>query len=440
MKNLNRRAFLGTGLSGLAALPFLSNVLSRSVHAGGSDAAPRRLIVFYTPNEPIASEHWKPAGISDGDALTELPPVMASLEPHMQNLLMVGDLAMHTQAEETHGAGHVTLGHMLTGRLVSPYGTNAADYWGSGISVDQHIADALGVNALTLGVLSGGANGNSRMSYRGANQPVHPMARPDDVFDSLFADFELPPSELAALRGRRLSVLDRAAGDLRTLSDRLPREAADKLDVHLSLVRDLETKLEADTQLECTLPDAPASADYTANAMLPVTTQRQIDIMVQALACGITDVASLQVGTTGAGAITPLWPDVGLDINQDCHTLAHTWNDDAQQRQRRISLEAFFYSQFAYLLDQLAAIPEGAGSMLDNTLVLWTKHLGWGHRAEEMMFMLAGGVDSPLQPGRYIERPNAPHNQLLASVCDLMGTGDETFGDPAFGSGLLDLG
>ncbi len=440
MKTIDRRAFLGTGLAALGAVPFLSNALTRSVQAGGATETPRRLIVFYTPNEPIGRDHWKPEGIGDGDVLTGLRPTMASLEPHAQNLLMVGELAMHTQDAETHGAGHTTLGHMLTGRLVSPYGSSNAEFWASGPSVDQHVADALGVSALALGAHAGGANGNSRISYRGANQPVHPVARPDDAFDSLFADFELPESELAALRTRRLSVLDRAAGDLQTLSNRLPREAADKLDVHLTLVRELETKLESDMQLECEVPDAPPSANYDANENFPVTLQRQIDIMVQSLACGITDVASLQIGNTGAGNLTPLWPDIGIDINTDCHTLAHDWDDNNQLRDARIALETYYYDQFAYLLDQLASIPEGTGSMLDNTLVLWTKHLGYRHRAEDMLFMLAGGVAGPLNPGRYIERSGQPHNRLLTSVCNLMGLGDESFGDTNFGSGALDLG
>lgn len=435
----SRRALLGSGLAALGALPFLSRGLMGDALAGGALGPAKRLIVFFTPNEPVHPDHWKPEGISDGDALTSLRPMMESLEPHMQDILMLGEMEMHTRGAETHGAGHVGIGHMLTGRLVAPYGAGAPEFWASGVSVDQHIAQALGVDALTLGVRSGGANGNSRISYTGASQPVHPQTRPDQVFHSLFADFELPPSELAELRTRRLSVLDRVAGDLQGLSSRLPSEAAEKLDVHLTLVRELEQKLESDTALECDPGEGPGALDYEANENVPVATERQIDVMVQALSCGITDVASLQIGNSGAGNLTPLWTDSGLDYNTDCHTIVHDWANGPSQLERRLDLEALHFRQFAYLLDQLADVPEDGGTMLDNTLVLWTKNLGYGHNSSRMLHMLCGGASGSLQTGRYIERDGQGHNKLLTSVCNLMGVGDESFGDPQFGAGPLDL-
>ena len=437
--SISRRNILGGGLAALGALPFLAQGLARSVHAREGSGPAKRLIVYFTPNEPIHPDHWKPAGISHGDPLTAMRPMMASLEPHMQDILMIGEMEMKTREAETHGAGHVGIGHMLTGRLVEPNGANAANFWASGPSVDQHIASSLGTTALTLGVRCGSANGNNRISYTGVNQPVHPQTRPDAVFDSLFADFELPASELAALRARRLSVLDRSVGDLQSLQARLPAEAAQKLDAHLTHVRALEEKLSSDTAVECSPGEGPVPLDYDANANLPVTVTRQIDVMVQALACGITDVASLQVLNSGASSTTPLWPGVGLDINIDAHTVAHDWNKTDADLQRRLALETLFFDQFAYLLDQLASIPEDDGSMLDNTLILWTKNLGFGHQSSRMLHMLCGGAGGALQTGRYIEPQGEGHNRLLTSVCNLMGLDDTSFGDTTFGNGALDL-
>lgn len=437
--HLSRRALLGSGLTALGALPFLSRGLMREALAKNGEGPAKRLIVFFTPNESVHPDHWKPAGISDGDPLTSLRPMMESLEPHMQDMLMIGEMEMLTRGAETHGAGHVGIGHMLTGRLVAPYGSGAPEFWASGASVDQHIAQSLGVDALTLGVRCGGANGNSRISYTGASQPVHPQTRPDLAFDSLFSDFKLPPSELAELRTRRLSVLDRVAGDLQGLSSRLPSEAADKLDVHLTLVRELEQKLAADTALECEPGEGPPTLDYDSNANVPVATRRQIDVMVQALSCGITDVASLQIGNSGAGSLTPLWPDEDIDYNTDCHTIVHDWAIGPSQLERRLALEAVHFRQFAYLLDKLGTTPEGEGVMLDNTLVLWTKNLGYGHNSSRMLHMLCGGACGGLETGRYIERDGQGHNKLLSSVCNLMGVEQESFGDTQFGQGSLDL-
>lgn len=438
MPRITRRGLLGGAGAAALSVPFISSLASRSLRAAEGDAA-KRLIVFFTPNEPIDRDHWLPE--TSGTQLTGLPPMMAALAPHMGQMVMVGDLEMKTREIETHGAGHVGIGHMLTGRTVAPYGSGNAEFWGSGISVDQHVADALGVDALTLGARPGGANGNSRISYRGASQPVHPMTRPDDAFASLFADATLPPDELAALRARRLSILDRVSGDLQGLQTQLPGEAAQKLGIHLDLVRDLETKLATDVAITCEPGEIPGGVDYESNASFPLAARRQIDVMVQALACGLTDVASLQLSNSGAGDITPLWTDEGLDINLDCHTIAHEYNQtgSATAVANRVALETFFFDIFGYLLDELAAIPEGDGTVLDNSLVLWTKNLGFNHSGREMLYILAGGAGGALQAGRFASFPDVSHNDLLVSVCNLMGLPDTSFGDPELCNGPLAL-
>ncbi|MCX4241198.1 DUF1552 domain-containing protein [Paraliomyxa miuraensis] len=439
----SRRGFLsGAAAASAMSLPFLSSLLGRSAKAADGAHA-KRLVVFFTPNEPIDRDHWKPAGNGSAFPLTSLPTMMSGLEAHRDDLVLVGDLEMKTRDVEAFGAGHVGIGHMLTGRTVSPYGSGNAEFWASGISVDQHVANHLGVNALTLAARPGGANGNSRISYTGANQPVHPLTRPDDAFDSLFADATLPADELAALRGRRLSVLDRVAGDLDGIKAQLPGEARSKLDVHLELVRDLELQLTEDKGVTCEPVAIPGGVDYESNAAFPTTARRQIDLLVQALACGLTDVASLQLSNSGAGDLTPLWAGEGLDINLDCHTIAHDYNQNPSgaATTRRVQLETFFFDMFAYLLDGLAAIPEGpdGGRLLDDTVVLWCKNLGYNHSGREMLYILAGGAGGALQTGRFVSLPGRPHNDLLVSVCNLMGMDDTSFGDPDLCTGALPL-
>lgn len=438
LPKITRRGLLGGAGAAALSMPLLSSLATRTLRAAEGDAG-KRLIVFFTPNEPIDRDHWLPQ--TSGTELTGLAPMMASLEPHMSDLLMVGDLAMKTRDIEPFGGGHIGIGHMLTGRTVTPYGTGNYEFWASGISVDQYIADALGVEALTLAARPGGANGNCRISYRGDSQPVHPMSRPDDAFAALFADATLPPDELAALRARRLSILDRVAGDLDGLAARLPGEAKAKLEVHLGLVRDLEEKLASDVAVTCDPTGVPGGVDYGTNAAFPLAARRQIDVLVQAVSCGLTDVASLQLSNTGASDLTPLWPDEGLSINLDCHTIAHEYNQNgsAQAVADREALETLFFELFAYLLDGLAAIPEGDGTVLDNSLVLWTKSIGYDHSGKEMLYILAGGAAGALETGRFVSLPGVAHNDLLVSVCNLMGLPDTSFGDPDLCNGPLSL-
>lgn len=434
---IGRRRFLG----GLGAGAMLAPLVGSLARAGEIGPAPR-LLVFFTPNEPIAREHWHPGGAGNEFALDmPLRPMMQSLDPFRADMLMIGDMKMRTRDLDNFGGGHVGMGHMLTGHINVPYGEQNYEFWAGGISVDQHIANALDCDALTLAVSPGGNSGNGRMSYSGRNQPVHPTTRPDDAFDALFADALLPADELALLRARRLSVLDRVVGDLEKAKARVSASDRDKIDAHLQRARDLEVQLAQDTTLQCE-PVAPAAADYGSNAMIPVTIRRQIDVAVEALACGVTQVASLQIGNTGADHITPIWPDHGINVNTGLHTNAHDYvqNPSAQATTQRVAVETFFFEQFAYLLQQLRDRPDaGGGTLLDNTLVFWTKSLGRDHRGDELLYILAGGSNLGLQTGRYIGRTDVPHNNLLVSVCNLMGLPDETFGDPNICTGAVDL-
>jgi hypothetical protein len=297
------------------------------------------------------------------------------------------------------------------------------------------------VQALTLGVRVASSNGNSRISYTGPSQPVDPITAPDVAFDGLFADAILPAEERAALKAQRLSVLDRVTGDLTRAKTRLPTEARHKLDIHSDMVRELELKLQADKLIDCT-PESPGSGDYNSNGMFPTTVRRQIDVMIQALGCGLTDVASLQLSNSGASNITPMWPEEGINISDHYHYLAHEYieNPNATNTARRIEMERYLFSLFGYLLERLDSIPEGTGgTMLDSSLVLWIKPLGYRHRTDKMLFMLAGGANGQLQTGRFVSFPDAPHNNLLLEVCHLMGLSDQTFGDPAYCTGPLSL-
>jgi hypothetical protein len=297
---LSRRQWLkGTALTGMSAglgLPFLSSLLAR---AGGTGSPAKRVIFFCSPNEGISREHWKPPGSGAKFDLTALTPMMESLTPYMDKLVLIGDLHMASRMADPHPGGHIGMGHLLIGRRVTEIGPNEPEHWGSGISLDQYLGQQLGVTPLTLGVRVSGNNGNSRISYLGDSQPVDPRTNPANTFDDLFADATLPAEELAALKAQRLSVLDRVAGDLNRLKSRLPTEGREKFDVHLDMVHELEVKIANDAGVDCD-PTGPGSGmDYGSNANFPVAVRRTIDVMIQALGCGITDIASLQLSNRG---------------------------------------------------------------------------------------------------------------------------------------------
>jgi hypothetical protein len=432
-RSISRRRLL-QGLGGAAlTLPFLRYL--PSAHAAGTEI-PKRLLIFFTPNEPIKESYWRPK--STGDLV--LAPMLSPLAPYRDKILMLSGLQLATRDKDTFGGGHVGIGHMLTGRVNIPYGTENYDFWAGGISVDQFLAQRLGVEALTLAARAGGTHGNGRISYSGKNAPVHPVEDPKKAFDGWLGNVGLSDEELDQSQARRKRLLDSVAADIGSLKPSLPSADRYKLDAHLEAVHALEAKLAGFAPGAACVPGTPPSGlDYKSNADYPRTSRAMMDVATQVLACNLTRVASIQLGSSGSGG-TPTWPDEGIDISIDEHNIAHAFNGGtAKQIEDREKLESFYYRQFAYLLEQLDSVQEGDGTLLDNTYVLWTKNIGYNHTSKKMLFMIAGGGTS-LQTGRHLAFDDRPHNDLLITLCHLMGQTDVTeFGDPDFCKGPLEV-
>jgi hypothetical protein len=104
------------------------------------------------------------------------------------------------------------------------------------------------------------------------------------------------------------------------------------------------------------------------------------------------------------------------------------------------AINTWYSEQVKYLMDALAAIPEGTGSVLDNTLIVWGNELSRGnsHGNEPVPFVLLGGASGALEMGRFLQYDGTRHNRLLVSICHAMGlTEQQTFGDTDGGSGGL---
>ncbi len=439
-----RRLLQGLGAS-LATVPFLQSVPS----SAGEGAFPRRLLFFYSPNDNGDEWLWRPSGEGNEFALPEtLPEMLQPLEGFRDNLLVIGNMSMHTRDKETGPGGHVGMGHQLTGWANIPWENQQqeSEFWAGGISIDQFVANELGVDALCLAAKTQGNNGGCRISYRGANDVVHPYEDPVAAFNTLFGDPDLAEDELIAQYQRQVRSLDRVAIELDRLRPRVPSVDREKLDAHLEHLLRLQSDLQSFTPATCD-PVAPEGGfDYGSSRDYPITARRQMDILAQAVACGVTRVGSIQNGNTGNAesyAGTLEWPSEGISFDRSQHVIAHDFEvdpDDPVFLERRLVIEKFYISQYAYLLQKLREIPEGSGTVLDNTLVVWTKGMGRGHSKNRLLYLLAGGSGFPeVEFGRYIDRANEPHNNLLVTLANLMGVEIDTFGDPDICTGPLPL-
>ena len=423
-----RQLFAGAG--GLTAAGLLG--LPRLAQANGT--SPKRLILFYTPHGTIWDD-WRPTGTATRFALG---PILSPLAPYQDRLALIDGLEMRSPYDHRVPHTYDIVG-LWTG---SPIDTDSTLFervdhgvsfgWNTGPSVDQYIADQLAATtpykSLEFGVGTGnGLHPARRMIYSGPAAPRDPFDGALLAWAGLF-NVTSPLGGAQHVHDARSSILDLVTSELSAVRSTVSPSDRLRLDAHTTAIRDLELALAAD--LTCEVPPVP---DFAA----PFERQMdlQIDMLVASLACGLTNVASLQhrIGDNDASLYD--W----LGITSDGHHLVS--HDTSEAAQQTLSgLYTYYAERFAYLLQKLDSIPEGSGTMLDNTLVIWGSEIGvgWSHDVSNIPFVVAGGSQTGLIGNRYhdLRGMNYGHNRLLVSACHSMGLPQvATYGSTDQGTG-----
>jgi hypothetical protein len=440
---LSRRAVL-RGIGGAAiALPLLDAMRGRPARALEPEH-PKRLIVMYTPNGTIAHNFW-PNGTENNFTLS---PILAPLAAHKKDLLILRGIDMLSSLEgpgDAHqkGTGQcLTATKLLEGNFAGDAGQSAG--WAGGISLDQRIANHFGTatpySSLELGIGVGGATVGSRISYRGPGQPLPPENNPYAAYQRLFADALRDPVEVQRMAARRRTVLDAVAEQHRALHVRLGAEDRVKLENHLQAVEDIRARLDQPTLQfggVCQpLVQGPAlEPELVIN--MPGIAKLQMDLLAMAFACDLTRVGSLMWSYSAA---TPVYSFLDPAIVEGHHSIAHKGDEDHVKVAQNTKINVWFAEQLAYLIGALSAIPEGDGSVFDNTVILWTNEQAKGnnHDRRNMPYLLAGSAGKHFKTGRYLTfGSETPHNKLLVSLLHAMGIDENQFGDPKYDKGPL---
>lgn len=430
----SRREFIrDLGISA-AALPFVLNL--PGLGFANQQARKKRLIVMFSPNGVVPPAFW-PDEEGEKFALKES---LKPLEPFQDRTLI-----LHGVCDKVRGDGdnHMRgMGCLLTGIELFPGnvqgGSDTPAGWASGQSIDQEIKNHLQKDAATrtrFGSLEFGvmvpdrADTWTRMVYTGPNKPVAPIDDPYRMFNKLYGRLK----DQESLK----SVLDDVQDDLRKVGSLVSAEDRRLLDEHASYVRELEQELRQ-TNAESVghaVPE-PEPGVKAENDNIPRISKVQIDLMVQSFAADFSRVATLQY-TNSVGEARMRW----LGVNEGHHELSHNPDSDAKSQEKLTRINHWFAEQLAYLAKRLADTPEpgGSGSLLDNTLIVWTNELGKGnsHTLDDIPFVLVGnGLD--FRMGRSLKFKKVPHNRLLIALAHGMGHRIERFGNPDFcGAGPL---
>ncbi len=434
----SRRDFLRTLGIGAAALPFVANLPSLAAAEGVKSAAgpqrKQRLVIIFSPDGVVPSTFWPDETGANFTFKESLKP----LQPFKDKTLILKGVYDKLRGDgDSHMRG---IGCLLTGIDLFPGnvqgGSDSPAGWSSGISIDQELKNFLQSNPQTrtrFGSLEFGvmvpdrADTWTRMSYAGPNQPVAPIDNPYQMFSKLYGQTK----DKESLQ----SIMDDLGDDLKRVRANVSRDDRRILDDHTTLVREMERELQSSTKDVGHAVPVLEPGVKEDNDNIPQISKQQIDLMMSAFSADFMRVATLQY-TNSVGDARFRW----LGIEEGQHHLSHEPDSDAAVQEKLTRINAWYAEQVAYLAKRLAETPEpGGGSMLDNTLILWTNELGKGnsHTLDNIPFVLVGGGFG-FGMGRALQFDKVAHNRLLMSIAHGMGHQIDKFGNPDLcGDGVL---
>ena len=430
-KTLPRRTFL-RGVGATLALPLLDSMLPAFSRLSAAGKAAVRLGYVYTPNGIIGASDksprpfmWTPRTVGEN---FEFSPTIKALEPFRQHVNVFSGLAQVTGRALGDGPGdHArATATFLTG--VHPYKTGGANFK-LGISADQIAAKELGkstqLSSLELGLEPQPLAGNCdsgytcaymSMSWRSATSPLPAEINPRAVFERLFGDGEStdPASRMARLESQK-SVLDYVAGSVSRLQGSVGTGDKRKLDEYLEAVRDIERRIQLAEQQNvlAQLPhmERPSAIpdDYEQYTTL------MMDLQVIAWQTDMTRVASFMLGRDGSNR-----PYREIGIPDGHHSISHHQNDP-ERVEKLIKIDELHVAMFAYLLKRLQETPDGDGTLLDHSLIVFGSSLSESniHTHDDLPIVLAGNANGQVNGNRHLVYPKeTPLNNLFLNMFD----------------------
>lgn len=435
-KHLPRRTFL-RGAGTIIALPMLESMVPAGIRSDATTvSAPVRLAFVYVPNG-IVMDDWTPKEFGKSFEFTR---ILKPLEPFRNDLFVFSGLDDHNGNALGDGPGdHARAGaSFLTGTHCKK--TAGADIQ-NGVSIDQIAAQKVGsatrLRSIELGCEDSRTVGNcdsgyscaytNSISWRTPTTPMPPEVNPRMAFERLFgtADLSLPPEVRARRARERKSILDLVRSDTQRLSNTLGATDKRKIDEYLSAIREIEGRIEkAERDNRGITPpiEKPAGipiefADYL---------RLMFDLLVVAFQSDLTRISTLMVGREGSMRV---YPELG--VPDPHHPLTHHRNNKEWIEKIAI-INRFHIGLFAEFIGKLKATPDGNGTLLDHSMILYGSGLcdGNRHTHENLPLLLAGRGDGTLQPGRHIQyKKGTPLTNLYRTLLQHMGTDAETIGD-----------
>ena len=453
-RHIARRTFLrGAGIT--LALPLLDSMIPAATLLAQTAAAPKsRFMGIFFPHG-MAPGYWVPG--QEGPLPEKLPLILESLNKVKDQTVVLSGLWSKSAEppEGTTGSDHWVAAAFLTG--IKPRKTAGSDATVGSPTIDQIIAKKIGQETLLPSLQLAVEDPNSSSSNCGegyscsytnsiswidvptpANEPVQrtspiPMElNPAVVFERLFGSGATAEQRIARMRQNR-SILDSVLGELDGLKKELGAEDRRTVGRYTDEIREIERRIQIAAGVTDKVPvmDLPPGVPEAFDEHIKL----QFDLAALAFKSDITRVATLLGARdlTGRSYLFPkseLFPNGGVSVS--FHGGSHHQDDPAQIR-RYADLNRYHVSTLAYFAEKLRSIPDGDGTLLDHSLVLYGTNMGHSnqHQHYDVPHILVGGANGQLKGNRHLayERKTVTSGNLLLNVLDMYGIHQEQQGD-----------
>jgi Protein of unknown function (DUF1552) len=435
-KAIPRRSFL-RGAGATLALPLLESMVPAATGLAQTPATPTpRFVGCFVPHG-MAPGYWIPE--KEGRDF-EFPFCFKPLEPYRTQVTILSGL--HSRSAEpppgVTGADHWVAAAFLCAD--KPKKTAGADVY-AGTTVDQLIAQKIGqenlMPSMQLAVEDPGANSSNcgegysctytnTISWSSPTQPLPMELNPQVVFERMFGDGSTV-DQRAVRRARDRSILDSLSSSLARLRNEVSAPDRSRLDDYTQNVREIERRLQIAAKASTVAP-----RDMTVPVGVPQSFDEhiklQFDLLVLAFQADITRVGTLLFARDLTGRTYPESEAPTLGFHGGSHH-----GEDPRRIAEYAKLNQYHVKMLGHLVETLSKTPDGDGTLLDHSLVLYGSNMGNSnqHLHYDVPHVLIGGLNGRQKGNRHLSYPSraVPTGNLLLSLLEKYDIHQESIGD-----------
>jgi len=436
-RHISRRTVL-RGAGAMLSLPLLDAMVPAATMLAQTAAAPTpRFVGLFVPHG-MAPGYWVPE--KEGALGAELPFNWKPLEPFTKSTTILSGL--HSRSAEpppgVTGADHWVAAAFMC--AVKPRKTAGADVY-CGTTIDQLIAQKIGrenlMPSMQLAVEDPGANSSNcgegysctytnTISWASPTSPLPMELNPQVVFERMFGDGSTA-EQRTARRKRDQSILDSLTGSLKRLQGEVSASDKARLDDYAQNVREIERRLAIAMKASSVAPEnieVPVGVPQTFDEHIKL----QFDLLSLAFQADITRVGTLLFARDLTGRTYPESeaPTAGF------HGVSHH-GEDPRRIAELSKINQYHVKMVAYLADSLSKKRDGAGSLLDQSLILYGSNMGNSnqHVHYDVPHVLVGGLGGKMKGGRHLAYPSkqVPTGNLMLSILDKYDIHQDSLGD-----------